>query len=183
MRKDFGSKPWLYPQPVLIIGTYNDDGTADAMNAAWGGLYDADKVVLCLSAGHRTTANIKARGAFTLSFADAAHVVPCDYVGLVSAKTEPKKMEKSGLHVTRSSRVDAPLIDELPVAMECRFLKVNEDGNTSGRSSMSRWTRACWTARGASTLPSSAPSPSSRPTTATMCWVRPWATPSRTAAR
>ena len=66
MRKDFGSKPWLYPQPVLIIGTYNDDGTADAMNAAWGGLYDADKVVLCLSAGHRTTANIKARGAFTL---------------------------------------------------------------------------------------------------------------------
>ena len=133
MRKDFGSKPWLYPQPVLIIGTYNDDGTADAMNAAWGGLYDADKVVLCLSAGHRTTANIKARGAFTISFADAAHVVPCDYVGLVSAKTEPKKMEKSGLHVTRSSRVDAPLIDELPVAMECRFLKVNEDGNIIGQ--------------------------------------------------
>ena len=59
MRKNFGSKPWLYPQPVLIISTYNEDGTADAMNAAWGGMYDSDKVMLCLSAGHKTTANIK----------------------------------------------------------------------------------------------------------------------------
>ena len=75
MRKDFGSKSWFYPLPVLIIGTYGEDGTPDAMNAAWGGLYDSDKVVLCLSAGHKTTANIRARGAFTLSFADAEHVV------------------------------------------------------------------------------------------------------------
>ncbi len=95
MRKNFGSKPWFYPLPVLIIGTYNEDNTADAMNAAWGGLYDADKVVLCLSAGHKTTANIKARKAFTVSFADAAHVVPADYVGIVSANREPRKMEIS----------------------------------------------------------------------------------------
>lgn len=91
MRKNFGTKSWFYPLPVLIIGTYNADGTADAMNAAWGGLYDSDKVVLCLSAGHRTTANIKRSGAFTVSFADAAHVVPSDYVGIVSANSEPKK--------------------------------------------------------------------------------------------
>ena len=78
MRKNFGTKSWFYPLPVLIVGTYNEDGTADAMNAAWGGLYDADKVILCLSAGHRTTKNIQARGAFTVSFADAAHVVPSD---------------------------------------------------------------------------------------------------------
>lgn len=76
MRKNFGAKSWFYPLPVLIIGTYNENGTPDAMNAAWGGLYDADKVVLCLSAGHKTTKNIQAKGAFTIGFADAAHVTP-----------------------------------------------------------------------------------------------------------
>lgn len=133
MRKDFGSKSWFYPLPVLIIGTYGEDGTPDAMNAAWGGLYDSDKVVLCLSAGHKTTANIRARGAFTLSFADAEHVVAADYVGLVSANREPRKLEKSGFHTSRSRHVDAPLIDELPVALECKLIKVNEDGNIIGQ--------------------------------------------------
>ena len=133
MRTDFGSKSWFYPLPVLIIGTYNPDGTADAMNAAWGGLYDADKVVLCLSEGHRTTQNIKARGAFTVSFADAAHVVPADYVGMVSGGSEPEKMRKAGFHTTKSAHLDAPLIDELPVTLECRFLKQNEGGNIIGQ--------------------------------------------------
>ena len=80
MRKNFGVKPWFYPLPVLIIGTYNEDGTPNAMNAAWGGLYAGDQVVLCLSPNHKTTGNLKARGAFTVHFADAAHVVPADYV-------------------------------------------------------------------------------------------------------
>ena len=133
MRKNFGSKPWLYPQPVLIIGTYNEDGTADAMNAAWGGMYDSDKVMLCLSAEHKTTANIKNRKAFTVSFADAAHVVPSDYVGIVSANKDPEKMQKSGFHTTKSELVDAPLIDELPVSMECTLLKITEDGNIIGQ--------------------------------------------------
>ncbi len=133
MRKDLGVKSLFYPLPVLIIGTYNQDGSADAMNAAWGGLYEADQVVLCLSEGHRTTANIKARSAFTISFADAAHVLPADYVGLVSANSEPKKLEKSGFHVTRSQHVDAPIIDELPLALECKLIKVTEDGNIIGK--------------------------------------------------
>ncbi len=133
MRKNFGTKSWFYPLPVLIIGTYNEDGSADAMNAAWGGLYDADKVVLCLSASHKTTANIKAKGAFTVSFADTSHVIPSDYVGMVSANNEPRKLEKSGFHVSKSEFVDAPLIDELPVTLECRFIKVNEDGNIIGQ--------------------------------------------------
>ena len=133
MRKNFGTKSWFYPLPVLIVGTYNEDGTADAMNAAWGGLNDADKAILCLSAGHRTTKNIQARGAFTVSFADAAHVVPSDYVGMVSANSEPQKIAKSGFHTVKSGFVDAPLIDELPVALECQLLKVNEDGNIIGR--------------------------------------------------
>lgn len=133
MRKNFGTKSWFYPLPVLIISTYSEDGSVDAMNAAWGGLYDADKLVLCLSAGHRTTANIKAKGAFTVSFADVSHVIPSDYVGLVSANFEPNKLEKSGFHTIKSQFVDAPLIDELPVALECRLLKVNEDGNIIGQ--------------------------------------------------
>ena len=133
MRKNFGVKSWFYPLPVLIIGTYNEDGTPNAMNAAWGGLYDADKVVLCLSAGHKTTKNIKATGAFTVAFADAAHVIPADYVGMASGNNEPKKMEKAGFHTTKSAFVDAPVIDELPVALECKFLKVNEDGNIIGQ--------------------------------------------------
>jgi len=111
MRKNFGTKSWFYPLPVLVIGTYDENGNPDAMNAAWGGLYDADKVVLCLSAGHKTTRNIQAKGAFTVSFADAAHAVSADYVGMVSANNEPKKMEKSGFHCTKSESVDAPLID------------------------------------------------------------------------
>ena len=133
MRKKFDSNPWFYPLPVLIIGTYDENGKANAMNAAWGGLYDSDKVVLCLSAGHKTTKNIKAKGAFTVSFADAAHVAEADYVGIVSANQEPDKLAKAGLHTTKSDAVDAPIIDEFPVTLECKLIKANEDGNIIGQ--------------------------------------------------
>lgn len=133
MRKNFGTKPWFYPLPVLIIGTYDEDGTPDAMNAAWGGLYDADKVVLCLSEGHKTTANIKAKRAFTVSFADAAHVTEADYVGLESANQVKNKLAKAGLHVSKSEFVDAPVIDEFPLTLDCELLKVSEDGNIIGK--------------------------------------------------
>lgn len=133
MRKNFGAKSWFYPLPVLIIATYNEDGTADAMNAAWGGLYDADKVEICISHGHRTYANIEAKGAFTISFADVKNVVSADYVGIVSAKNEPDKMKKSGFHTAKSENVNAPLIEELPVALECEYLKTTEDGNVIGK--------------------------------------------------
>ena len=132
MRKNFGKKPWLYPLPVLIVGTYNENGSADAMNAAWGGIYAADQVVLYLREGHKTTTNIKNRKAFTISIADAAHVVQADYGGLVSAHQVTDKLEKAGFHVTKSAFVDAPLIDELPLTLECRLIKVNEDGNIIG---------------------------------------------------
>ena len=133
MRKDFGARTWMYPLPVLIIGTYGEDGTPDAMNAAWGGIYDEDQVVLCLSPDHRTTKNIRARGAFTISFADAAHVAACDYVGIVSGNEEPDKLKKAGFTVTRSAFVDAPILNELPMALECRLVKFNEDGNVIGQ--------------------------------------------------
>ena len=120
MRKNFGAKPLTYPQPVFIIATYNEDGTADAMNAAWGGISESDELTLCLSAGHKTVKNFQRTGAFTVSMADAAHVVACDYVGIVSGNTEKQKMEKAGFTVTKSEQVDAPIINELAVCVECK---------------------------------------------------------------
>lgn len=132
MRKNFGKKTWLYPLPVLIIGSYDENGKADAMNAAWGGIYDTNQVILCLSAGHKTTKNIKKKGAFTVSFANSENVVASDYVGIVSANNTPDKMEKAGFHTTKSEFVEAPIIDELPMTLECKLVKVNDDGNIIG---------------------------------------------------
>lgn len=127
MRKNFGAKPILYPQPVFIIATYGEDGVADAMNAAWGGICEQNQIAICLSADHKTTHNILARRAFTVSMADAEHVVQCDYLGVVSANDVPDKLARSGLHTTRSELVDAPLIDELPMALECRLIRYDKE--------------------------------------------------------
>ena len=116
MRKNFGAKPLCYPQPVFIIATYGEDGTPDAMNAAWGGISEMDEISMCLSAGHKTVKNILKRKAFTVSMADASHVVACDYVGLVSGNKVADKFARAGFHATKSGFVDAPLIDELDVA-------------------------------------------------------------------
>ena len=128
MRKNFGAKTWLYPMPVLIVGTYDEDGIPNAMNAAWGGIYDTNLVMVCLADDHKTTENIKKSGAFTISFATSEMVAPCDYVGIVSANDLPDKFDRAGFHATRSELVNAPIIDELPMAVECRLLKFNEDG-------------------------------------------------------
>lgn len=100
--KNFGAKPLTYPQPVFIIATYGDDGTPDAMNAAWGGISEMKEISMCLSAGHKTVKNILKRKAFTVSMADAAHIVACDYVGLVSGNQVPDKFERAGFHATKS---------------------------------------------------------------------------------
>ena len=128
MRKNFGAKPFLYPQLVMVIASYGKDGTPDAMNAAWGGIAGGDKIFLCLSSNHKTVENILERKAFTVSVADEAHLVGADYVGLVSGNDVPDKLERSGFHVTRSEFVDAPVIDELPLVLECRLLSY--DPNT-----------------------------------------------------
>ena len=128
MRRNFGQKTWMYPMPVLIVGTYDEGGVPNAMNAAWGGIYDTNLVMVCLSDDHKTTENIKAKGAFTISFATRDTVVPCDYVGVVSANDVPDKFARAGFTATKSEFVDAPLINELPMALECRLVKFNEDG-------------------------------------------------------
>ena len=127
MRKNFGAKPWTYPQPVFILAAYGEDGTPNAMNAAWGGISDDREISLCISAGHKTTADILARKAFTVSMATAAQVVPCDYVGIASGNNVPNKLEKAGWHTTKSEYVDAPLIDELPMAVECRLVSYDPE--------------------------------------------------------
>ncbi len=114
--------------PVLIVATYGEDGTPDAMNAAWGGVYDTNQIMLCLADDHKTTKNIAKTGAFTVSFATSNTVIPCDYVGIVSANDVPDKFERAGFHATKSEYVNAPLIDELPMALECKLIKFNEDG-------------------------------------------------------
>ena len=128
MRKNFGAKTWLYPMPVLIVGTYDENGTPDAMNAAWGGIYENNQVMVSLADDHKTTDNIRKNGAFTVSFATAETVVPCDYVGIVSANDVPDKFEKAGFHSVKSEIINAPIIEELPMTVECRLLRFNEDG-------------------------------------------------------
>ena len=100
MRKNFGPKPWTYPQPVFILAAYDADGVPNAMNAAWGGISDDAQISLCISAGHKTTANILASGAFTVSMATAGQLAACDYVGVVSGNEVPDKLQKAGFHTT-----------------------------------------------------------------------------------
>jgi flavin reductase (DIM6/NTAB) family NADH-FMN oxidoreductase RutF len=114
--------------PVFIVGSYDDEGNPNAMNAAWGGMYDTNLVMVCLADEHKTTENIKKSGAFTISFATSATVSACDYVGIVSANDQPDKLARAGFHTSKSQFVNAPIIDELPVTVECRLKKFNEDG-------------------------------------------------------
>ncbi len=127
MRKNFGAKPWTYPQPVFILATYGEDGTPDAMNAAWGGISDDRELSMCISAEHKTTANILPRKAFTVSMATAEQMVACDYVGIESGNSVADKVKKAGWHTTKSEFVDAPLIDELPMAVECRLVSYDPE--------------------------------------------------------
>ena len=127
MRKNFGAKPMCYPMPVYIIATYGADGTPNAMNAAWGGISEETEITICVDAEHKTMENILARKAFTVSMGTADQVVACDYVGIVSGNKVPDKFAKAGFHATKSEFVDAPLIDELPMALECRLISYDPE--------------------------------------------------------
>ena len=118
--------------PVLMVATYNDDGSVDVMNAAWGTMQEMDKVALNLTETHKTVKNIKKRGAFTVSIADAAHVKEADYFGVVSGNTEPQKFAKSGLTASKAEAVDAPVINEFPICLECEFVEYQGGENGCG---------------------------------------------------
>ena len=127
MRKTLNITEAIFPMPVLMVATYNDDGSVNVMNAAWGTMQERGNVALNLTETHKTVKNIKARGAFTVSIADAAHVVEADYFGVVSGNRELKKFENSGLTASKSTTVDAPVINEFPICMECEFIEYQDN--------------------------------------------------------
>ena len=120
--KSFGAKPWVLPQPVLIIGTYNSDGTPNAMNAAWGGQWDAKEIMISMGA-HATTENLARCADFTVAFATVETMTASDFVGIVSARKDPQKMQKTGWTAVKAENVDAPVFTDFPMTMECRILR------------------------------------------------------------
>ena len=132
MRKNIKTTEAIFPMPVLMIATYNEDGTIDVMNAAWGMMIDRNIVALNLTETHKTVKNIKQRKAFTVSIADSNHVVEADYLGVVSGNNTPNKFENSGLTAIESENVDAPIINEFPICMECEFIEYQDSQYGAG---------------------------------------------------
>ena len=127
MRKNIKTTEAIFPMPVLMIATYNEDGTVDVMNAAWGTMLSRNEVILNLTKNHKTVQNMLKRKAFTVSIADSKHVVEADYFGVVSGNNTPNKFANSGLTATKSELVDAPIINELPICLECEFIEYQDD--------------------------------------------------------
>lgn len=123
MKKDLGVKPYLFPMPVLMVATYNEDGTVNVMNMAWGGICARNMVSLKINENHKTSKNLKKRGAFTLSIADTAHMQAADFFGMASGNTMPDKFARSGLSAVKSEKVDAPIVQEFPLTLECRVVE------------------------------------------------------------
>ncbi|MBQ7574409.1 MAG: flavin reductase [Clostridia bacterium] len=127
MRKSIKTTEAIFPMPVLLVATYNDDGTVNVMNAAWGTMVERDIVALNLTETHKTVKNIKSKKAFTVSIADAKHVVEADYFGVESGNAVGDKLAKSKLTATKSEKVDAPVINEFPICMECEFIEYQDN--------------------------------------------------------
>lgn len=129
MKKDLGAQPAVFPMPVLMVAAYDKNGKVNVMNAAWGQTASSDKVVLFISEGHKTTKNIRETGAFTVGIADRAHVTEADFFGIATGNKIDDKFERTGLHQTKSARVNAPVIDEFPIVMECELDEIIDDGH------------------------------------------------------
>ncbi len=127
MRKNLKPKAYIYPLPVLIVGTYDENGTPNAMNAAWGTVCDTAQVSICLSATHKTVKNLLKTKAFTVAIADSKNVIPADYVGVVSANDVANKIAKAGWHTVKSEFVNAPIIEELPLVLECKLVSYDTE--------------------------------------------------------
>ncbi|MBQ0090457.1 MAG: flavin reductase [Prevotellaceae bacterium] len=127
--KSFEPKPWVAPQPVLIIGTYNEDGLPNAMNAAWGGQRDMKEIIISMGK-HQTTKNLNRNGEFTVAFATTDTMIASDFVGVVSAKNDPEKMSKTGWEFIKAEKVNAPVFTCFPMTLECRIKeKIDESAD------------------------------------------------------
>ena len=127
-RTQLGAKLFVTPQPALMIGTYDENGNPDVMMAAWGGQCDMNQVCFRLSP-HRTTTNLRATKEFTLSFATQRDVAQSDYFGIVSANDVPDKIARAGFTVTKSANINAPIINEYPLTLECKVVEIMERGD------------------------------------------------------
>ena len=132
MRKDIKTTEAIFPMPVLMVATYNEDGSVDVMNAAWGTMLSRNQVILNLTETHKTVKNIKERKSFTVSIADSKHVVEADYFGIASGNNTPNKFENSGLSAIKSEKIDAPIIKEFPICLECEFIEYQSDEYGAG---------------------------------------------------
>ena len=128
-KKDLGVKPYVFPMPVLMIATYGENDKVDVMNMAWGGICDDNMVALNISEDHQTADNIKKRMAFTLSIADIDHLAESDYFGTVSGRNVEDKFERTGMHAVKSARVDAPIILDYPLTLECKVVELEHTVN------------------------------------------------------
>lgn len=129
MRKDLGVKPAVYPMPVLMVATYDENGVVDVMNAAWGMICASDTITLALTETHKTVQNLKKTKAFTVSLADVKNIEAADFFGIASGNTMADKFARSGLTATKSSRVNAPIVEEFPITMECELAEIIETDN------------------------------------------------------
>ena len=132
MRKNIKTTEAIFPMPVLMIGTYNEDESVDVMNAAWGMMIDRNIIALNLTETHKTVKNIKQRKAFTVSIANSDNVVAADYLGIVSGNNTPDKFANTKLTATKSENVDAPIINEFPICMECEFIEYQDSDYGAG---------------------------------------------------
>ncbi len=127
MKKELGVHPYLFPMPVLMIATYGEDDVVNVMNMAWGGMCAENLVALNITKTHKTAENIRQRGAFTLSIADIPHLNEADFFGIATGNKIPDKFERSGLHAVKSDKVDAPVVEEFPVTLECKVVNIQDD--------------------------------------------------------
>ena len=127
MRKSFKNQPYVFPQPVFIIATYDEEGNADAMNAAWGGISGEHELMMCLSAYHKTVKNILLKKEFTVSMGTRKTLVECDYFGIASGNKVKDKIKEVGFTTTKSELIDAPIINELPLTFECRLISYDKE--------------------------------------------------------
>ena len=132
MRKDLKIVPAIFPMPVLMIATYNEDGSVDVMNAAWGTAYDYKQIKLNISESHKTTKNIRRTGCFTVSLATTETLTESDYFGIVSGNIVKDKFERTQMHATKSQLVDAPIIEDYPICMECKALELDGEYGVLG---------------------------------------------------
>lgn len=126
MKKNISGRTAITPLPVLIIGTYDKEGTPDAMNAAWGGQYGYNEIALNLATGHKTTENIRQTNAFTVSIGTVDTMLICDYVGLVSGH-KGDKLKTAGIKSMKSASVNAPVLEVFPLTLECEVVSINNE--------------------------------------------------------